>query len=239
MDDMTDEEKYYKFPPETPELSSLSDVSEECEEGEIATETEFEIEPEELKRKTQQKRKRKLREKRRRKDKAAKLTVPTVTFFHESKIPSSKIDTDASCTKLFQEISPSRDCVIEKRSEKRVFFDGIKIPENFLGKVFLCDSLRKSKVHTSVFPFMLMGNEKKNGFWLDLFNKGRDKVVLRSDRPCAYLCLTQLHPFHAQHEQLYSAANERKMGLARNQSTLGPDEHLYRKKTGRNNSSQK
>lgn len=203
-------------PTESPEASpKISQRKKPVEEGEISTESEFEIEPEEVKRRAAEKRQRKRKQRNessKRKTSPEKLQATVVQVLHRGKkVRTSKPPPFEA--KFFHEVCPSRDYKIKRKSQGRVFFDGIVIPENCIGNVFPADYLRCHKVSTSVYPFYIKGKDKENGFWLEFFNNSPYDITLKEDRACAYLCLTKLESFFVQHEEIYSPEERKNFGI--------------------------
>ena len=213
------------FPEDAVDIASpelwLENFSEKSEEGEISTGSEYEIEPEEQfqrveSRKEKRERKKAQKHKEEKKKRREKFR-PVVQIFHQNrkKVRTSNPPPFEPSTR--HELTPARDCRIKKKSQTRIFFDGIIIPENYMGKVFPSEHLRASNVSTGVFPFNILGKEKEKGFWLDFTNRSPNDIILRSDRPCAYLCLTKLESFFVQHEEMYT--EEQRQTLSFGQKT--------------------
>ena len=183
-------------------------------EGEIPTESEYEIEPEDLKRLTERKRKHKQKHKEKRPNKSIPTaSVPPVVHIYRQQgkkvHPTRGGDPPPFEAQYFHEIAPARDYRLKHHSETKVFFDGITIPENYLGHIFPGEELRRNKVSTSVYPFFVRGKEKEKGFWLKFYNHGEYDVMLRADRASGVsLCLTKVERFFVQREEVFTAEKE-------------------------------
>ena len=196
--------------------AEILDEKKSLEEGEITTEDEYEIEPEDLKRKRAERRS----EKAKRKDHKScvkRKTGPVVDIFSEAK--QNRFAAGAPPPfelKCFHEISPYRDYRLRSGNLTKVFFDGVSIPDNYMGKIAPSDTLTKKRVRiSSLNEFSLLGKEKKNGFWLEMENQGVDDVILRRCDTNVFLYTIRLERFWVRHNKVFTEKQQREMGVVK------------------------
>ena len=96
----------------------------------------------------------------------------------------------------------------------KVHFDGISIPEGFLGIITPKPNLASKNIIVKCCPyFLLMEDTKLNGFYVRFENKGQDNFHLNREAACVDLRLIKLGNFFVRHLCLYSPEQTRLLGV--------------------------
>lgn len=167
-------------------------------------------------RKERKERKRKQREKRREEKAAAAAVagvqkVTIVDNMHKSKPP---LRVPPYEKRFVQELFPARGYYIRPGGMgARVYFDGLKIPQGFLGVITANPSLIQQHINVKCNPFFLLCDTQSTGFFLRFENCGVDTFHLSRERSCIDLRLIKLEAFFVRHLCMYSPEETRMLGV--------------------------
>lgn len=155
--------------------------------------------------------------------------VPVVQLQHNCAAPRLEIADDRQPFTLkktcFLKMSPQRDYKINPKEVAKIYFEGVSIPENFVGHIFPAAELHYKNIKAD--PCTVFGAQRKQGFWVRFLNNGLDQVVVRKRDPALVMHLSKAEPFFVTHTYRYANVSQAsQMGVPAERSY--PHRDIYR-----------